>query len=41
MTELNEVLRELKELTDKPTLVEIIIPEKDLPQQMLRLGTDS
>jgi indolepyruvate decarboxylase len=41
VTELKAVLQELKKPTDKPTLVEIVIPEKDLPQQMLRLGTDS
>jgi indolepyruvate decarboxylase len=38
--ELNAVLKELKQITDQPTLVEVVIPEKDLPQQMYRLGIE-
>ena len=38
--ELNEVLKELKKITNQPTLVEVVIPEKDLPQQMYRLGIE-
>jgi indolepyruvate decarboxylase len=37
ISELNEVLKEVKKVSDKPCLVEIVIPEKDLPQQMARL----
>jgi len=40
VSELNAVLKELKKKTNKPSLVEIIIPQKDLPQQMFRLGSD-
>jgi indolepyruvate decarboxylase len=40
ITELNAVLKELKKRTNKPSLVEVVIPEKDLPQQMFRLGSD-
>ena len=35
--ELNATLNELKKLTRQPALVEVVIPEKDLPQQMYRL----
>jgi len=38
--ELNAVLKELKKITTHPTLVEVVIPEKDLPQQMYRLGME-
>lgn len=38
--ELNAVLKELKKITNQPTLVEVVIPEKDLPQQMYRLGIE-
>jgi len=38
--ELNAVLNELKKITNQPTLVEVVIPEKDLPQQMYRLGIE-
>jgi len=38
--ELNAVLKELKKITNQPVLVEVIIPEKDLPQQMYRLGNE-
>ncbi|MFQ3245209.1 MAG: indolepyruvate decarboxylase [Arenicella sp.] len=40
VAELNHVLDKLKRDTDRPTLVEIIIPEKDLAQQMGRLGSE-
>ena len=40
ITELNAVLEHLKQATDKPALVEVIIPEKDLPGQMRRLGEE-
>jgi indolepyruvate decarboxylase len=35
--ELNEVLNQLKKPTQLPTLVEVVMPQKVLPQQMLRL----
>lgn len=38
--ELVSVLGELKNLTGVPALVEVVIPEKDLPQQMRRLGLE-
>ena len=38
--ELNAVLNELKQITDQPALVEVVVPEKDLPQQMYRLGIE-
>ena len=40
IAELNAVLKELKKITKQPTLVEVVIPEKDLPQQMYRLGIE-
>ncbi|HWZ02697.1 MAG TPA: thiamine pyrophosphate-dependent enzyme [Mucilaginibacter sp.] len=43
VTTINElvlVLDKLKNITDKPTLVEVVIPEKDLPGQMYRLGKE-
>lgn len=40
VTELDAVLEHLKRPTDKPALVEVIIPEKDLPGQMRRLGEE-
>jgi indolepyruvate decarboxylase len=40
VSELNAVLHELKYTTDQPSLVEVVIPEKDLPRQMLRLGEE-
>jgi len=39
--ELNATLNELKKLTKQPALVEVVIPEKDLPQQMYRLGSET
>jgi len=38
--ELNAVLHELKGIADQPSLVEVVIPEKDLPRQMYRLGIE-
>ena len=40
VSELKSVLKELKRPANKPSLVEIVIPEKDLPGQMLRLGEE-
>lgn len=40
ITELNAVLKNLKKKTDLPTLVEVVIPQKDLPQQMYRIGIE-
>jgi indolepyruvate decarboxylase len=39
VSKLNEVLRTVANTTGKPTLVEVVIPQKDLPAQMYRLGT--
>lgn len=38
--ELDAVLHTIKGTTGKPTLVEVVIPEKDLPGQMQRLGAE-
>ena len=40
IAELNGVLEELLQIKDQPTLVEVVIPEKDLPGQMKRLGLE-
>ena len=40
ITELNELLPKIKATTHQPTLVEVVIPEKDLPDQMKRLGLE-
>jgi indolepyruvate decarboxylase len=40
IAELNALLPKLKTITNKPTLVEVVIPEKDLPDQMKRLGLE-
>lgn len=40
VTELQAVLGKLKKRSKKPTLVEVLIPEKDLPRQMKRLGNE-
>jgi indolepyruvate decarboxylase len=40
ITELNAALAELKGLKGQPALVEVVIPEKDLPGQMRRLGEE-
>lgn len=37
--ELEALLKILARTVDKPTLVEVVIPQKDLPGQMYRLGT--
>jgi len=41
ISELKSVLKELRKPTSKPSLVEIVIPEKDLPGQMRRLGEET
>jgi indolepyruvate decarboxylase len=38
--ELDAVLKAIKQTTGKPTLVEVVIPQKDLPGQMQRLGAE-
>jgi len=38
--ELNEALHMIKDTTDRPSLVEVVIPQKDLPGQMRRLGLE-
>jgi indolepyruvate decarboxylase len=40
ISELTAALKELKTLTGQPALVEVVIPEKDLARQMLRLGEE-
>ena len=40
VSELKAVLQELKNITHQPSLVEVVIPEKDLPGQMRRLGEE-
>jgi indolepyruvate decarboxylase len=40
VSELNAVLRELAKEKRRPALVEVVIPEKDLPGQMKRLGEE-
>jgi indolepyruvate decarboxylase len=40
ITELNAALQDLKGLKSQPALVEVVIPEKDLPGQMRRLGEE-
>jgi indolepyruvate decarboxylase len=40
VSELNEVLGKLKKRSKKPTLVEVVIPQKDLAGQMKRLGNE-
>lgn len=39
--ELKQVLTEIDHIKDCPVLVEVVIPPKDLPAQMQRLGTES
>lgn len=34
------ILAELQTITDQPALVELVIPQKDLPRQMYRLGVE-
>ena len=38
--ELKATLNKLKKITNQPTLVEVVIPQKDLPLQMYRLGIE-
>jgi indolepyruvate decarboxylase len=38
--ELDAVLKAIKQTTGKPTLVEVVIPQKDLPGRMQRLGAE-
>ncbi|HBF32901.1 thiamine pyrophosphate-dependent enzyme [Rhizobium sp.] len=38
--ELEAALHHIKDVKDHPILVEVVIPEKDLPQQMYRLGIE-
>jgi len=38
--ELNRTLHALQSLHDQPALVEVVIPQKDLPRQMYRLGIE-
>lgn len=40
VAELTDVLGKLQGITKKPTLVQVVIPEKDLPDQMRRLGLE-
>jgi len=40
ITQLNAVLEKIKNTAGKPTLVEVVIPKKDLPGQMKRLGLE-
>lgn len=40
ITELQELLYVLADIKDKPALVEVVIPQKDLPGQMRRLGNE-
>src|SRR6185503_17525086 len=40
ITQLNAVLEKIKNTAGKPTLVEVVIPEKDWPGQMKRLGLE-
>lgn len=41
LTELTAALRRVKKIKNKPVLVEVVIPQKDLPGQMRRLGLES
>lgn len=40
ISQLDAVLEELAKKTDRPALVEVVIPEKDLPAQMKRIGKE-
>jgi indolepyruvate decarboxylase len=40
ISELENVLQKLKKRSKKPTLVEVVIPEKDLPRQMKQLDNE-
>ena len=37
---LNAALPRIAKIKDKPVLVEVVIPQKDLPGQMYRLGSE-
>jgi indolepyruvate decarboxylase len=41
VAELRTVLAEIKDVTDRPALVEIVIPQKDLAPQLARLAEPS
>jgi indolepyruvate decarboxylase len=38
--ELNAALTKIRKIKDRPVLVEVVIPQKDLPGQMRRLGSE-
>lgn len=38
--DIGRILAELQTVTDQPALVEVVIPQKDLPRQMYRLGVE-
>ncbi len=40
LDELDRTLQVLQSLHDQPALVEVVIPQKDLPRQMYRLGVE-
>jgi indolepyruvate decarboxylase len=40
LDELDRALLRIKKVKDKPVLVEVVIPQKDLPGQMYRLGSE-
>ncbi len=40
LEELDAALLTIKDISDKPVLVEVVIPQKDLPGQMKRLGLE-
>jgi indolepyruvate decarboxylase len=40
LDELDVALRRIKKIKHKPVLVEVVIPQKDLPGQMRRLGSE-
>jgi indolepyruvate decarboxylase len=40
VNELKEVLGKLKNRGKQPILIEVVLPEKDLPAQMYRLGIE-
>lgn len=41
VSEIEGVLNKIKAITDQPVLVEVVIPQKDLPQQMSRLAYET
>jgi indolepyruvate decarboxylase len=38
--QLNAALSKIRKIKDRPVLVEVVIPQKDLPGQMRRLGSE-